>query len=67
MCELLGISSSRPAKAQTLLHAFQKRGGETADNPDGWGLAYLHNGRFALHKEPLPAAHSQHCSYLPRR
>jgi glutamine amidotransferase len=60
MCELLGISSSRPVRAQALLRTFQKRGGETADNPDGWGLAYLHNGRFALYKEPLPAAHSQH-------
>jgi glutamine amidotransferase len=59
MCELLGISNSRPTKTPALLRAFQKRGGEAADNPDGWGLAYLHNGSFALEKEPLPAAHSQ--------
>ena len=59
MCELLGISSSRPVNAQDLLHAFRRRGGEDADNPDGWGLAFLHDDRFTLHKEPLPAAHSQ--------
>lgn len=59
MCELLGISSSRPKKTQALLHAFLRRGGEDADNPDGWGLAFLHDDRFTLHKEPLPAAHSQ--------
>jgi len=58
MCELLGISSSRPANAQGLLHAFRRRGGETADNPDGWGIASLRGDRFMLHKEPLPAAYS---------
>lgn len=58
MCELLGISNSRPVAAQTLLHAFRSRGGGTADNPDGWGIAFLHDGRFTLDKEPLPAARS---------
>jgi glutamine amidotransferase len=58
MCELLGISSSRPTDVQAVLHAFQKRGGETADNPDGWGIAFLRDGRFMLHKEPQPAARS---------
>ncbi len=58
MCELLGISSSRPVSAQAVLHAFRRRGGETADNPDGWGIAFLRGDRFTLHKEPLPAARS---------
>ncbi len=60
MCELLGISSARPVKPQALLQAFRRRGGETADNPDGWGIAYLRDGRFMLHKEPIPAVHSRH-------
>ncbi len=59
MCELLGISSTRPAGVQALLRAFRSRGGGTADNPDGWGIAFLRDGRFALHKAPLPAARSQ--------
>ncbi|HJW82624.1 MAG TPA: class II glutamine amidotransferase [Acidiferrobacterales bacterium] len=59
MCELFGISSSRPTDAQAVLHAFQKRGGETADNPDGWGIAFLREDRFTLYKEPLAAARSQ--------
>jgi glutamine amidotransferase len=58
MCELLGISNSRPVSARRLLHALKKRGGETADNPDGWGIAFLCGDRFTLHKEPLPAARS---------
>lgn len=64
MCELLGISSSRPIRPQALLRAFQKRGGGTADNPDGWGLAFLDEGRFTLHKEPLPAVGSQELTEL---
>lgn len=59
MCELLGVSTSRPVRAQAVLSAFQKRGGEVADNPDGWGIAFLRGERFMLHKEPLPAAHSR--------
>ncbi|MBI3575733.1 MAG: class II glutamine amidotransferase [Gammaproteobacteria bacterium] len=59
MCELLGISSANPLDPQALLRAFRSRGGETADNPDGWGVAYLQDGRFTLHKEPIAAAHSQ--------
>ncbi len=58
MCELLGISSARPVRPQGLLDAFRRRGGEDADNPDGWGIAYLHGGRFVLRKEPMPAARS---------
>jgi glutamine amidotransferase len=58
MCELLGISASRSVPVQPLLRAFRCRGGETADNPDGWGLAFQSGGGFALHKEPLPAAES---------
>ncbi len=58
MCELLGISSSRRMNAQDLLHEFRRHGGETADNTDGWGMAFLRDDRFVLHKEPLPAARS---------
>jgi glutamine amidotransferase len=38
MCELLGLSSAHPVGLAKILHAFARRGGETADNPDGWGL-----------------------------
>jgi glutamine amidotransferase len=58
MCELLGISSAQPVKAEAILREFRRHGGETADNPDGWGVAFLRDGRFMLHKEPQPAAHS---------
>jgi len=58
MCELFGISSTRPARAHTALARFRMRGGRTADNPDGWGLAYVENERFRLYKEPVAGASS---------
>ncbi len=58
MCELLGISSARATQPRELLRSFAARGGESADNPDGWGLATLADGGFHITKEPQPAAHS---------
>ncbi len=58
MCELFGFSSARPVRAPTVLARFRLRGGGSADNPDGWGLAYLDSGRFRLYKEPAAGASS---------
>ncbi|GMQ92343.1 MAG: class II glutamine amidotransferase [Gammaproteobacteria bacterium] len=58
MCELFGISSNRPVELAESLVRFGKRGGEAADNPDGWGLAWLDDGHFSLRKEPVAAATS---------
>ncbi len=58
MCELFGLSASRAPDAGPWLRHFRARGGETADNDDGWGLAYLQNDRFQLHKEPTAGANS---------
>ncbi len=58
MCELFGMSSNRPISALTSLSLFGKRGGETADNPDGWGVAYLEGDAFTIRKAPEAAARS---------
>ena len=58
MCELLGISSSMATEAQDVLRAFRQRGGGSADNPDGWGIAFRVGGGFRLLKDPTPAVHS---------
>lgn len=55
MCELFGMSASGSTTASTALAEFRLRGGETADNPDGWGLAWWEKGVFRLSKEPTPA------------
>ena len=58
MCELFGLSSNQPISPVALLSHFRLRGGETADNPDGWGLAYREDDDFTVHKGLGPAAHS---------
>ena len=59
MCELFGMSASSPVTAKRTLREFRLRGGLTADNPDGWGLARWEKGVFHLDKEPLPAHQSE--------
>jgi glutamine amidotransferase len=58
MCELFGMSSDRPISARGPLSLFRLRGGETADNPDGWGLAYVEGDAFAIRKALEAAARS---------
>lgn len=59
MCELFGISSDYPVAASQQLNEFRLRGGQAADNPDGWGLAWRENGTIRLFKEPTPAHQSE--------
>lgn len=58
MCELFGMSASRPVTARETLAEFRLRGGLAADNPDGWGLAWWESGAVHLVKEPQPAHES---------
>lgn len=37
---------------------FRARGGATADNPDGWGVAWHEGDAFLLEREPLPGCDS---------
>lgn len=64
MCELLGISSNRPAERGDTLALFRRRGGETADNPDGWGLAWREADTWQLHKAPQAAIRSEQFAAL---
>ncbi len=52
MCERLGIRVGRAVSASLALARFARRGGETADNPDGWGLAWWEDAHLALRKVP---------------
>ena len=55
MCELFGLSASQPSAGSALpLTEFRARGGATADNSDGWGIAWRHEGILQLEREPLP-------------
>jgi len=64
MCELFGLSSNQPTDMAASLGLFAQRGGKMADNPDGWGLAYMESGEFQLQKEPTAAAYSERLASL---
>ena len=64
MCELFGMNSNQPTDLTASLSSFRHRGGETADNPDGWGVAYRLSCGFMLHKAPGPAARSKRFAQL---
>lgn len=66
MCELFGMSASHPQTAAEALAEFRLRGGVTADNRDGWGLAHRGRSRWHLAKEPVPAAGSARLARLAR-
>jgi predicted glutamine amidotransferase len=46
MCELLGVSSSKPIDISSSLSGFVLRGGQTGPHADGWGIS-LYQDRFA--------------------
>jgi glutamine amidotransferase len=64
MCELFGMSSALPVRAVTPLRELGRHGGETADNPDGWGIARLQDERLVIDKAPEPAAQSSRFARL---
>ncbi len=64
MCELFGISCNYPLALSQELNEFRLRGGQKADNPDGWGIAWWEGGKFELSKEPTPAHQSAHFAHL---
>jgi len=64
MCELFGASAARPLSLRRWLEPFRARGGATADNPDGWGLASWTAGTLQLEKAPEPGARSARLARL---
>lgn len=66
MCELFGMSSDHPWAGGQELNMFRLRGGQAADNSDGWGMAWRENGTFHLFKEPTPAHQSAFFAQLDK-
>lgn len=58
MCELLALSSSRPAHLNISLETLAAHGGRDGRNPDGWGAAFYQGKDAALFRESLPAGDS---------
>ncbi len=56
MCELLGVSVAPAARLGIYFHEFRPRAEE---NREGWGIAWWHDGRAEIRKEPIPAHESE--------
>lgn len=67
MCELLGASSGVPRGYSRWLDAFRLRGGQAANNPDGWGVAFWPGGEAVIEKSPEPGWSSSRLAALTAR
>ena len=64
MCELLALSSSRPAHLTFSLQTLAARGGVAGSTHDGWGVAFYQGKDVALFREPSAAADSPLVRFL---
>jgi predicted glutamine amidotransferase len=55
MCELLAMSSQRPATVNLALGIFARHGGGDGPDKDGWGISYFEDGDVRLIKDAAPA------------
>lgn len=59
MCQLLGMNSFKPAQLSFSLEGFIRRGGETDEHADGWGMAHYEAQQCRLLIDPQPSARSE--------
>lgn len=64
MCELLALSSSRPARLTFSLTKLASHSAEPGVAPDGWGVAFYEGHDVALFREAVPAAGSALVRFL---
>ncbi len=58
MCELLAMSSRRPARLTFSLETLAARGAGTGRYRDGWGAAFYQDNDVVLYREPTAAGDS---------
>jgi predicted glutamine amidotransferase len=58
MCELLAMNARKPATLSLSFRGFAKRGGQTAQHADGWGIAFYEDTGCRLFIDNLPACSS---------
>lgn len=64
MCELLAMSSSRPARLTFSLNKLASHSAEPGVAPDGWGVAFYDGPDVALFRQAAPAAGSPLVRFL---
>lgn len=58
MCELLGMNTQVPATVSFSFQGFAKRGGETGEHADGWGIAFYEETGCRTFLDHTPACSS---------
>lgn len=67
MCQLLGMNSLKPSSPRFSLAGFLRRGGETDEHSDGWGIAYYEDGECRILVDAAPAASSPVTGIVQKR
>lgn len=63
MCQLLGMNCNKPATLQFSLEGFVRRGGDTDEHRDGWGIGYFDTEGARVVRDASPAATSTTCRH----
>ncbi|MDQ7990273.1 MAG: class II glutamine amidotransferase [Candidatus Dactylopiibacterium sp.] len=66
MCQLLGMNSFKPAQLSFSLEGFIRRGGETDEHADGWGLALYESRACRLLVDAGASARSPLAEWVAR-
>jgi glutamine amidotransferase len=64
MCELLGMSANVPTDIRFSFSGLIKRGGETADHKDGWGIAFYEGKGYRSFHDPIASADSEVAKFI---
>lgn len=66
MCELLAMNCNTPTDISFSLTGFVKRGGETGEHADGWGISFYEQNRVRTFLDTAPAAHSHVVTFIQK-
>lgn len=58
MCQLLGMNCNIPTDICFSFQGFCRRGGETDEHTDGWGIGFFEDGGCRVFLDPHPSAES---------
>ncbi|PCI23118.1 MAG: class II glutamine amidotransferase [Piscirickettsiaceae bacterium] len=64
MCELLGMSANVPTDICFSFSGLVKRGGETGDHKDGWGVAFYEGKGYRSFHDPIASVNSEIAKFI---
>lgn len=64
MCQLLGMNCNVPTDITFSFEGFRRRGGQTDQHGDGWGIAFFETDGWRVFLDPLPSATSPVAEFI---